>query len=744
MSAPRSTTAAPRASRFAGRGALLVIAVAAIAVRGIAFARLPELTYDGTYYLRQAERLRSLHYDFIGFPPGYPIAVALVQTLVSEPVLAGRLASLVAGLMSLFLAWRLARRHLPDAWVLLVLAVLAVHPHLARVQVETLSESTYLALVLAAVLLFEARRDLVAGAALGAAYLVRPEALLLYAGFIAMRLVQDRRFPAALVLGLAPIAAYAVASSLAVGRPVLAPKQGQLDLGPHVLGRSAALLGCLHASFPIVLLPGVFVAGQRRRWALLLPAAPLLLLPLFAIHIQERLVTPALPFLLVLGVAWIVELDRRWQKPVWAVAALSFLVGAAPGFRNLVDSPVLTPHARAIGAALRPHLRAEDRVAGRFPFVAYYAGAGFVRAPREVAYDALIDSVLAAGATHLLVLEGEVRNVLPQLRPLFVDSRFAASDGRIEPAARVESPAGARALLYRLRPPPVPAGSAPVVRSGVESVDWLGTAAVVATREGLLLRIPGQPIPAPAAVSEPRVAAGGAALACLLGDPGAARLAVGDLATGEWSVLESTRDDEPASPAWIGGEVVYVRRRDPPGLRVIDPITQRRRRVALSGLRDEEAVPERVTTRGRDVAITYRRGSARHPLDRVLVTATWPEAAGGADVVLAGRWATELRLADPSLCWVPESDALLASLALVSSDDTPAAAGASLCVVLPDGLVRRLTYGLEAPRRPVFGSGRLAFLTGGGDLRFAPLAAADLGFEVPRVFALEPTPPSRK
>jgi len=319
-----------------------------------------------------------------------------------------------------------------------------------------------------------------------------------------------------------------------------------------------------------------------------------------------------------------------------------------------------------------------------------------------------------------------------------------ASDGRIEPAARVESPAGARALLYRLRPPPVPAGSAPVVRSGVESVDWLGTAAVVATREGLLMRIQDSRSGGPAAVSEPRVAAGGAALACLLRDPGAARLAVGNLATGEWSVPRVDTRRRPASPAWIGGEVVYVRRRNPPGLRVIDPITQRRRRVALSGLRDEEAVPERVTTRGRDVAITYRRGSARHPLDAWLVTATWPEAAGGRRGARrgAGRPSAAGR---SELSGSRESDALLASLALDFERRHPAA-GRREPVRRASGRSRaRLTYGLEAPRRPVSASGRLAFLTGGGDLRSHRSPPPTWGSRVPRVFgSRNRPPPSRK
>ena len=60
----------------------LIVTVVTLGARVVAFLLLPGLTYDGTYYLRQAERLASFEYQLEGFPPGYPFALALLNLIV--------------------------------------------------------------------------------------------------------------------------------------------------------------------------------------------------------------------------------------------------------------------------------------------------------------------------------------------------------------------------------------------------------------------------------------------------------------------------------------------------------------------------------------------------------------------------------------------------------------------------------------------------------------------------------------
>ena len=74
-----------------------IVTAVAFAARLAVLLTRDGLTYDGTYYLRQAERLRHLQFDITGFPPGFPAAAALVHLLVPDAVLAARLLGLAAG-----------------------------------------------------------------------------------------------------------------------------------------------------------------------------------------------------------------------------------------------------------------------------------------------------------------------------------------------------------------------------------------------------------------------------------------------------------------------------------------------------------------------------------------------------------------------------------------------------------------------------------------------------------------------
>ncbi|MFQ5599747.1 MAG: glycosyltransferase family 39 protein [Candidatus Krumholzibacteriia bacterium] len=737
--------------------ATLFVSLIALTVRCAVMLLQPGLTYDGTYYLRQAERLLDLDYKIIGFPPGYPFAVALLDVIVRDAVLAGRLVGLAAGTATVALFHRWARRLLPARLALAGALVLAVHPHFARTSVEVLSEPVYILAVLAGVVLFEARRHLLAGAVLGYAFLVRPEALLVLLGLALIHVVRERKPPwAFLVTGLVPVLVYATLSSLAVGRVVVTPKQGQLDIGADVFRRTWTALTTMHSVFPVVLLPAALVHGLRTRSRLIVPILYLLLLPWYDIHIQERLHLPALPFLVVLAMAWVATLRLRYQCLVLIGSAALLVYGASPGFVRLGRPGIMTPHAREIGMAFRPHLKFEDRVAGRFPFVAYYAGAGFVRQPL-LSYHAFMDSIVSTRATHLLVLENEMYNISPQLRPLFYEAGFVAAEGRLEAVARTERFPGSRAILYKLGEPAIPAHVSRIERVDAAAATWLGSTLLMATRVGRLEALDsGVSGVHPAAdawpalqrlsgVREPSASEDGTRFVFVQEDVGGARIAEFDVRSQALTTYPETAGDRPGSPAYAGRHILYVARAAPGGLRALDPRTRRVRDARLQGLDPSEATPLAVTTRGADVAITFARTRPTDDSERVLATATWPQtdtssSAEDVPIELPGRWATELRLSDDAVSWVPDADRLVASLAIHITDETGATTRirSSLCVVQAGGLFRRLTFGVESARRPVLRGTRVAFLAGAGELRTATVEPRDL--RIPEVRVFEPPP----
>ena len=745
------------------------VTLTALLVRVALWLHQPGLTYDGTYYLRQAERLLRGDFQVIGFPPGYPLVVALVRVVAGDFELAGRVVSLVAGTATVALFHLWARRHLPGRWALAAALFLAVHPEVARQHVEILSEPLYIFCIVLGFTLFEKGRDLAAGALFGYAFLVRPEAVALLLGCAVSRLGESpaaaagavpakvpaqaggaRRLPLRLLgTGLLPVILYSALSSHAIGHWVLTPKQGQLDLDADIGPRLWKMLTSLHVLFPLLLLPGALAHGLRARRSLLAGVVYMAVLPFFAIHIQPRLLQPALPFLLLLGLAWVADLRSRWHRPVLAAAAVLAVWGAVAPFRALFRASIVTPYDRMLGAQLRPHLRFEDRVACRFPIVPYYAGAGFAAVPLT-SYVGTMDSLAASGATHLLVLEHEVLDMLPQLRPLFENAGFATAEGRLEPVVALAPPEGPRALLYRFRPPAITAPAR--WDSTAVAAAWAGQVLVFATRDGRVhVSVDSTALATTAAfaasevwrdiggVSDVCASADGERLAFVQEVNGSLQLTEFDKRSGILRPQPLTAGDAPGSPCYVGDLLVYVRRRGAGGLRVLDPGRGRVRAVTMAGLEPTEAQPLFVTARDDTVlAITYVRPQRERDDHRVVATARWPATVGAADtaVVLTGRWATQHALADDSVAWVPGEDRLLVTVAVRELDNDGRVVGSfsSLAMIDARGRARALSFGIPTPRRPAVGDGRLAFLAGRTDLCVAPLHAEDLRFPEVQVF----------
>ncbi len=544
------------------------------------------------------------------------------------------------------------------------------------------------------------------------------------------------------MLGAGLVVAYAVIASFTVGHPVLSPKQGQLDVGAGLIERTWTTVRMTYAVFPLILLPGALWVGLRSRREWLIPCLYVLALPLYDIHVQQRLLLPALPFLLLLAGSWLHSIGGMPRRSVLAASGVLVLLGTFPTLRTLGSRGVVTPRAAEIGSALASHLEFDDRVAGRFPFVAYYAGAGFVRMPLAN-YDTLMRSVADMGATHLIVLESEMQNITPHLERLFNDPVFTAAEGRLQAVAWVDEPPGHRAILYRMREPDLSETNAPVLRRGVQGVAWMGDDLVVATPAGLE-RIPVRAgVSAPDTANAQRLVSGrvldpaantdGTRVAFIRPDGARTLVALYDAKLDEFTSFDGTSRDRPVSPTFVDDDILYVRTASPGGLRLLNPETGRVRDVALEGLSSAEATPLAVTARERDLAMTYVRTQPRTPRDRVIATATWPvEVSAWGVVEVRGKWATELSLTDDRLAWLPGERRVLASIGIriLDAEGNTAELLPSLAVVHSSALYRRLSFDLQSVRRPALRDTRLVFLTGEGDLRGAWLEPVDT--EIPR------------
>src|SRR5262245_4253271 len=160
---------------------------------------------------------------------GYPAAIALAKLVLPGRELPGRAVSMLAGLLLVALVYRLARRSAPPWVAALAAGLVALHPLLAVYSGPIMTETTFLALLLTALLVLEHGHPLAAGLTLGASYVVRPEGLVAAAGTMLFGRLWPRspwRFTARLAAGFALIAAaYVGYLSWERGTFTLTPKE---------------------------------------------------------------------------------------------------------------------------------------------------------------------------------------------------------------------------------------------------------------------------------------------------------------------------------------------------------------------------------------------------------------------------------------------------------------------------------------------------------------------------------------
>jgi hypothetical protein len=468
-----ASTTAIRASEAAWVGWAPWIAVAvALLVRLWAMRFEPWVTVDGTEYIRFAESLaRGVPFRSI-FPLGYPALIALVHPLVFDRVLQGVVVSLALGALLPLPVWVLGRRALGARWAALPALAVALHPALIEFSTLTQSESSYVFALYSGLALAVAARPLLAGFSLGAAFAIRPEALL-----PALALAIREAWQGAAAARRAVTAALFVAGFLVLAAPcwtyiratwgewTLTPKIGafraptswqteESKLGvradtagygiERVVHNAPAALShypanaLLHGRsllrlWPVPLLILSLWGLTRRRGTESIPLLHLLALPLLGLSEQPRFVLGTIP---ALAIAATFAAQSAAVRPLRLAAAALALAGAAWCWVSLRSDLTLPfdgyeeAHKEAglwLGTVAEPGARVMDRK----PYVAFYADREYRVLP-EADYEHILAAAKRDSIRYLVVDEGVARVFRPQLLPLVYDADFRAREAGLE------------------------------------------------------------------------------------------------------------------------------------------------------------------------------------------------------------------------------------------------------------------------------------------------------------------------
>ena len=334
--------------------ALLSALAVGLVVRLARIARAPLIHPDGPAYLALASDL--LHGDVRRvlesyYSPAYPGLVAIAIAAGGSPEVAGRLAAAGAGLAALPLLHTLTRRLLGARAAGVAVLTAALHPALVKGAADVLPETLAGAFLLAWLVVLVRAQGTVglaaAGALAGAAYLARPEGVLLVPLGVAWAVRRQHR---------AALVAYVVAALLVMSPALVAlhARSGLWQLSPRearlaataAVGAEPTLVATL-VHHPVSLLARTLVGGAtqlvydakalgvllavpfvvglagaagRATVGPLLVAACFTALPL-ALNPSPRYAVPLVPLLLPSTAAGLLALGERLGRHARPVAA---------------------------------------------------------------------------------------------------------------------------------------------------------------------------------------------------------------------------------------------------------------------------------------------------------------------------------------------------------------------------------------------------------------------------------------
>lgn len=464
-------------TRYAEVGTITGLILLAFALRAWVLTSVGLIETDGVRYVAIAKQFQSTGSPFDPlFHPLYPIWIALLQPLIGEYELAGRVISALFGATVIAPVYLMSRTLLGRPVATLTSGLLAIHPALVLSGASVLCEPTYTFFLVLAVWaawssLACSRPPLMiaAGGLFALAYLTRPEGalyfgLVLIIAIVQLASVQQVRGRATLkgitgiggaVLVFLMIAgpyllylhetlgywtlsgkiSHVLAQDL--GMPVAADQTDLVVLVTHGVAVSKQFLFnafvwekyVLPDLFPgaliLFLLPGLLAGIRDARWkgregVLLVSSLPPLATLIF--HVESRVFLPTVPFLLpitALGVfamaRWVSpkRTEQAWTAGLALLAVLTVLpFTLRPLIKPNTDSIMYHQAAHWI-ATTQP---ADVMVMDRKPYVAYYSGRRFVPLSSESPAE-LAQAVRDTGA-RLLILDSRVLGDRPLLMPL--------------------------------------------------------------------------------------------------------------------------------------------------------------------------------------------------------------------------------------------------------------------------------------------------------------------------------------
>jgi hypothetical protein len=442
----------------------------ALALRLALWNACAGVTMDSPLYVRMAESLAAGERGPSPAHHGYPALIALASPLLPGREVPGRVISLLASLAAVALTARLARRHLGPGWASVAACAVALHPLLAIYGVAIMTEASFLAVLLGGLLLVESERPLAGGLVLGAAYAIRPEAIVI-APLAALLARGPWRARARVLAGSAAvILGYVVFLHGQQGWWSLTPKTALVTAAGG--GRSAewhladstavadtvGLIARARAAGPRLVaeyLPRWLRHGHRlvQAWPvpllalslapllrrgtsgreawrpLLAPLACLFVYPLLAAPDDVRFAQLFVPSLAVLAAG---GAAAGWARGPAGRAVVLLLAAAGVALLALGPLPRLALHfddgpmrvLREAGAWLRERGPADAVVMDRKAYVPFFAGMRHAQIPDDD-LDAILDHAQRSGARYLVVEEYVTASLRPQLEPLLDPARLA-------------------------------------------------------------------------------------------------------------------------------------------------------------------------------------------------------------------------------------------------------------------------------------------------------------------------------
>jgi hypothetical protein len=470
------------------------------------------LTMDSPLYVNLADSLAHGRRAIGPAHHGYSALIALMGWMVPGREFPGRALSWLAGTAMVPLVYFLMRRAVSRLWAGVAAALVALHPLLAAYSGPVMTETTYLAILFAGLLLIDRGRFLFGGMWLGFSYAVRPEALVAAVGVAAFAR-GGRRGAVLVIAGFALVAApyigylswergeFTLSPKVALVRPPDArPRDAEWRVGnavrpatePHrtlieriawaapatarvYLPRLGGHLRRLLEAWPWPLMAlsvlGLLVRRGPEAGSLL----QVLMLPLLAVGPDPRfslLLVPALAVCAAAAAAWSAARWRRAERFMTGAGVAAGVVGIAwcwngPTGRHALhfdDGPMA--QMRDAGEWLRSHGRPGATVMDRKAYVPFYACMRHVQLPDDD-YDTVVEYARASGVDYLVLEEYVVEGLRRQFMPLIADQRFRAGERRLRTLYQVRGGPHTGVAVMEVvrpsvrRPPPTSPFSAP-------------------------------------------------------------------------------------------------------------------------------------------------------------------------------------------------------------------------------------------------------------------------------------------